>query len=129
MAVDSAFGAYIEDAKTGTLRVRMQPRAFIDIDRACQELITDLATAQNDARAFSEQARWGLGEDSPRLWSAIELVKLLREKAFGGSNNAYDTLGDYLAVATEIQALLATVRDTFERTDDDFARRLHEIRP
>jgi hypothetical protein len=128
MAVDNPFGGYIEDAKTGVLKVRMEPQAFVDIDAACQNLIIDLSAAQNDARALGERSTWGLGEDNPRLTSAIELVQLFREKAFGGPNNAYDTIGDYIAVATEIQTLFKTIRDAYERTDEDFARRMREIR-
>jgi hypothetical protein len=55
-------------------------------------------------------------------------VKLFREKAFGGPNNAYDTIGDYITVATEIQSLLTTIREAYERTDEDFARQLRELR-
>ncbi|MGW0249707.1 hypothetical protein ACWDYH_24075 [Nocardia goodfellowii] len=128
MATASPFGAYIEDAKTGALAVRMEPQVFLDIDKACQKLIIELSTVQNDARALGERASWGLGEDNPRLWSAIELVKLFREKAFGGPNNAYDTLADYIAVATEIQSLFKTIQETYERTDEDFARRIRELR-
>ncbi|WP_339401681.1 hypothetical protein [Nocardia sp. XZ_19_385] len=128
MAIESPFGAYIEDAKSGALAVRMEPQVFLDIDKACQDLIIELSTVQNDARALGEQASWGLGEDNPRLWSAIELVKLFREKAFGGPNNAYDTLADYIAVAGEIQSLFKTIQETYERTDEDFARRLRELR-
>ncbi|MEV6276845.1 hypothetical protein [Nocardia sp. NPDC051832] len=128
MAIASPFGAYIEDAKTGALAVRMEPQVFLDIDKACQDLIIELSTVQNDARALGERASWGLGEDNPRLWSAIELVKFFREKAFGGPNNAYDTLADYIAVATEIQSLFKTIQETYERTDEDFARRLRELR-
>lgn len=128
MAVDSPFGGYIEDAKTGSLKVRMEPQAFLDIDAACQNLIDELTVAQYDARSLGEKESWGLGENNPRLTSAIELVKLFREKAFGGPNNAYDTLGDYITVATEIQSLFKTIRDTYEQTDAEFARRLREIR-
>ncbi|WP_406229721.1 hypothetical protein [Nocardia sp. NBC_01009] len=127
MAADSPFSAYIEDAKAGALKVRMAPQAFLDIDRACRELIIDLSSAQNDARALGEREYWGLGEDNPRLWSAMELVQLFREKAFGGPNNAYDTLGDYIAAATEIQTLFTTIREAFERTDAEFARQMREI--
>ncbi|WP_157124006.1 hypothetical protein [Nocardia pseudovaccinii] len=128
MAVDSAFGGYIEDAKTGALKVRMEPQAFLDIDAACQNLIIDLSSVQNDARALGERSNWGLGENNPRLTSASELVKLFREKAFGGPNNAYDTIGDYIAVATEIQTLFKSICDAYERTDEDFARRIRQIR-
>jgi hypothetical protein len=127
MAAESPFGAYIEDAKTGALKVRMAPQAFLDIDKACQDLIITLSSAQNDARALGEREYWGLGEDNSRLWSAIELVKLFREKAFGGPNNAYDTLGDYIDAATEIQSLFKTIREAFERTDAEFARQMREI--
>ncbi|MEV6135456.1 hypothetical protein AB0L63_05220 [Nocardia sp. NPDC051990] len=128
MAADSLFGGCIEDATTGALKVRMEPQAFLDIDAACQDLIIDLSSVQNDARALGERSTWGLGEDNPRLTSAIELVKLFREKAFGGPNNAYDTIGDYIAVATEIQTLFKTIRDAYEHTDEDFARRMRELR-
>jgi hypothetical protein len=127
MAVNSPFTAYIEDAKTGALKVRMDPQAFVDIDTACQNLIIELSTAQNDARAIGERAYWGLGEDNPRLSSAMELVKLFREKAFGGPNNAYDTLAEYITVATEIQSLFKAIRDAYVHTDEDFARRIREI--
>lgn len=128
MAVDSPFGGCVEDAKTGALKVRMEPQAFVDIDAACQNLIIDLSLAQNDARALGEHSAWGLGENNPRLTSAIELVQMFQDKAFGGPNNAYDTIGDYIAVATEIQTLFKTIRDAYERTDEDFARRMREIR-
>ncbi|GAB2632182.1 hypothetical protein [Nocardia goodfellowii] len=128
MATASPFGAYIEDAKTGALAVRMEPQVFLDIDKACQKLIDDLAIIQYDARALGERPYWGLGEDNPRLWSAIELVKLFREKAFGGPNNAYDTIGEYITVAGELQTLFNTIRETYERTDEDFARRIRELR-
>ncbi|MEV0292200.1 hypothetical protein [Nocardia sp. NPDC050710] len=128
MAEESPFGAYIEDAKSGALKVRMEPQVFIDLDAACQTLIDELTVAQLDARSLGEKEYWGLGEDHARLWSAVELVKLFREKAFGGPNSAYDTLGEYITVATEIQALFNTIRETYERTDEDFARRIREIR-
>lgn len=127
MAADSPFSVYIEDAKTGALKVRMAPQAFLDIDRACRDLIIDLSSAQNDARALGEREYWGLGEDNPRLSSAMELVQLFREKAFGGPNNAYDTLGDYIAAATEIQTLFTAIREAFERTDAEFAGQMREI--
>lgn len=128
MAVESPFGAFIEDARSGALRVRMEPQVFLELDKACEDLILELSLAQNDARAIGERASWGLGEVNPRLSSALELVTLFREKAFGGPNNAYDTLADYITVARDLQSLLATIRDTYERTDEDFARRLREIR-
>ncbi|MEU8899790.1 hypothetical protein [Nocardia sp. NPDC048505] len=128
MAEESPFGAYIEDAKSGALAVRMEPQVFLDIDKACQALILEFSTVQNDARALGERASWGLGEANPRLWSAIELVKLFREKAFGGPNNAYDILTEYINVATEIQALFKAIQETYERTDEDFARRIRELR-
>ncbi|WP_156095142.1 hypothetical protein [Nocardia lijiangensis] len=123
----STFGGLIEDAKTGALQVRLEPQVFVDLDRACGDLIAALSDAQHDARALGDLGHWGLGEDDPRLWSAIELVKLFREKAFGGPNNAHDTLGAYIAVATEIQTLFGAIRETFERTDAEFAARLREI--
>ncbi|WP_431968846.1 hypothetical protein [Nocardia sp. bgisy134] len=127
MAVTNPFGAFIEDAKAGALQVRLEPQVFLDLDRACQDLITALAAAQHDARVLGDLGHWGLGEDDPRLRSAIELVKLFREKAFGGPNNAYDTLAEYIAVATEIQALFGAIREAFERTDAEFAARIREI--
>ncbi|MFI6365466.1 hypothetical protein ACIBG0_22220 [Nocardia sp. NPDC050630] len=128
MAVDSTFGGYIEDAKTGALQVRMEPQAFLDIDAACQSLIDELTVAQDDARSLSEKESWGLGENNPRLTSAVELVELFQEKAFGGPNNAYDTIGDYITVATEVQNLFKTIRETYEQTDAEFARQLRAIR-
>ncbi|WP_405160989.1 hypothetical protein OG203_32095 [Nocardia sp. NBC_01499] len=127
MAVDSPFPGYIEDAKTGALKVRMDPQGFVDIDKACQDLIDSLVGVQTDARALGEQSYWGLGEANPRLSSAIELVTMFREKAFGGPNNAYDTLTDYIAVAQEIQAMFAAIRDTYVRTDAAFAAKLREL--
>ncbi|WP_054813028.1 hypothetical protein [Nocardia arizonensis] len=127
MAVESPFGAFMEDAASGALRVRMEPQVFIDLDAACQQLIDELIVAQLDARSLGEKEAWGLGEGNARLSSAIELVKLFREKAFGGPNNAYDTIGDYITVATDLRALFSAIRETYERTDEDFARRLREI--
>ncbi|MEV0246675.1 hypothetical protein AB0H76_08820 [Nocardia sp. NPDC050712] len=128
MATESPFGAYIEDAKTGALAVRMEPQVFLDIDKACQQLIDELSIVQLDARTLGEKPYWGLGEDNARLWSAVELVKFFREKAFGGPNNAYDTIGEYVTVAGELQALFKTICATYERTDEDFARRIRELR-
>ncbi|MFC9895717.1 hypothetical protein ACFVMC_18690 [Nocardia sp. NPDC127579] len=127
-ATGNPFGAYIEDAKTGALAVRMEPQVFLDIDKACQALIDDLAVVQLDARSLGERVYWGLGEDNARLWSAIELVKFFREKAFGGPNNAYDTIGDYITIAGQLQTLFKTMCEAYERTDADFARRIHELR-
>lgn len=128
MAEETLFGAFVEDARSGALRVRMEPQVFLEIDAACQRLVDDLTVAQMDARSVGEKQAWGLGEDNSRLWSAIELVKLFREKGFGGPNNAYDTLGEYIAAASQLRALFATIRETYERTDEDFARRIREIR-
>ncbi|MBH0774790.1 hypothetical protein [Nocardia bovistercoris] len=128
MAEETLFGAFVEDAKSGALRVRMEPQVFVDIDKACQDLILELSLAQNDARALGERSVWGLGETNPRLWSALELVTFFREKAFGGPNNAYDTFGEYIAATQQLQSLFATIRETYERTDENFARRLREIR-
>jgi hypothetical protein len=125
--VDSPFPGYIEAAKTGALQVRMDPQGFVDIDKACQELIDSLVAVQTDARELGERQYWGLGEDNARLTSAVELVTLFREKAVGGPNNAFDTLTDYIAVAQEIQALFQAIRDTFVRTDAGFAAKLREI--
>ncbi|MGW4089190.1 hypothetical protein [Nocardia sp. NPDC004750] len=124
---DSPFPGYIEAAKTGALRVRMDPQAFVEIDRACQELIDTLVGARADARDLGEQTQWGLGEGNPRLSSAVELVRLFREKAFGGPNNAYDTLNDYVAVAEDIRAMFKAISDTYQRTDAEFASRMREL--
>ena len=128
MAVQSPFGAYMEDAGSGALSVRLAPQVFLDLDAACQRLVDDLTVAMLDARALGEKQGWGLGEDDPRLTSAVELVELFREKAFGGPDNAYDTLADFITVATELQSLFTTLRETYARVDEDFARGLREIR-
>lgn len=125
--VDSPFPGYIEAAKTGALQVRMDPQGFVEIDRACQELINQLTGARADARELGEKANWGLGEGNPRLTSAIELVQLFREKAFGGPNSAYDTLSDYITVAEEIRALFKSISDTYQRTDAEFAAKMREL--
>lgn len=127
MAVDSPFPGYIEDAKSGALKVRMDPQGFVDIDKACQDLIDSVVAVQTDARELGERSYWGLGEANPRLSSAIELVTLFREKAFGGPNNAFDTITDYIAVAQEIQAMFTAIRDTYVRTDAGFAAKLREL--
>ncbi|WP_157112046.1 hypothetical protein [Nocardia beijingensis] len=124
---DSPFPGYIEAAKTGALRVRMDPQAFVEIDQACQELIDQLTGARADARELGEQTQWGLGESNPRLSSAMELVKLFREKAFGGPNNAYDTLSDYITVAEDIRAMFKAICDAYQRTDAEFAAKLREL--
>ncbi|WP_067473928.1 hypothetical protein [Nocardia amamiensis] len=124
---DSPFPGYIEAAKTGALQVRMDPQGFVEIDRACQELINQLTGARADARELGEKGNWGLGEGNPRLTSAFELVQLFREKAFGGPNNAYDTLSDYITAAEEIRALFKSISDTYERTDAEFAAKMREL--
>ncbi|MFI9410793.1 hypothetical protein [Nocardia gamkensis] len=125
---DSPFPGYIEAAKIGALRVRMDPQGFVEIDQACQELIDQLTGARADARELGEQTQWGLGEDNPRLSSAAELVRLFREKGFGGPNNAYDTLKEYLAVAEEIRAMFKAISDAYQRTDSEFAAKMRELR-
>ncbi|MEU2105825.1 MULTISPECIES: hypothetical protein [unclassified Nocardia] len=124
---DSPFPGYIEAAKTGALRVRMDPQAFVEIDRACEELIGQLTGARADARDLGEQTQWGLGENNPRLSSAMELVQLFREKAFGGPNNAYDMLSDYITVAEDIRAMFKAISDTYQRTDAEFAAKMREL--
>ncbi|MGK8487153.1 hypothetical protein [Nocardia asiatica] len=125
---DSPFPGYIEAAKTGALQVRMEPQGFVEIDQACQELIDALVAAQTDARELGERQHWGLGEDNPKLTSAVELVRLFREKAFGGPNNAFDTLNDYISVAQEIQSMFQAICDTYIRTDAEFAAAMRELR-
>ncbi|MBF6124318.1 hypothetical protein [Nocardia brasiliensis] len=125
--VDSPFPGYIEDAKSGALQVRMDPQGFVDMDKACQELIDALVAVQTDARELGERQYWGLGESNSRLTSAVELVGLFREKALGGPNNAFDTLADYIAVAQEVQAMFTAMRDTYARTDAGFAAKLREL--
>ncbi|WP_433659021.1 hypothetical protein ACQPW1_42680 [Nocardia sp. CA-128927] len=127
MAVDSPFPGYIEDAKSGALKVRMDPQGFVDIDKACEELINQLTGVRTDARELGEKTSWGLGEDNPRLSSAVELVQLFREKAFGGPNNAYDTLSDYITVVEDIRAMFKAICETYQRTDTEFAAKLREI--
>ncbi|MFF0527112.1 hypothetical protein ACFYT3_01865 [Nocardia amikacinitolerans] len=127
MAVASPFGAFIENAEAGALQVRLEPHVFLDLDRACRGLVDALTAARHDARALGGLGGWGLGEDDPRLWSAIELVKLFRENAFGGPGSAYETLGEYIAVVGEIQTLFGVIRETFERTDAEFAARIREL--
>ncbi|MGQ4616474.1 hypothetical protein [Nocardia sp. R7R-8] len=124
---DSPFPGYIEAAATGALRVRMDPQAFVKIDQACQELIDTLVAAQTDARELGERQHWGLGEDNPKLTSAVELVRLFREKAFGGPNNAFDTLTEYICVAQEITSMFDAIRDGYVRTDTEFAAALREL--
>ncbi|MET9029418.1 hypothetical protein ABZW96_27945 [Nocardia sp. NPDC004168] len=99
----------------------------MDIDRACQELIDTLVAAQTDARELGERQHWGLGEDNPKLTSALELVRLFREKAFGGPNNAFDTLTEYISVAQEIKSMFEAIRDGYVRTDTEFAAALREL--
>ncbi|QIS06079.1 hypothetical protein F5X71_30590 [Nocardia brasiliensis] len=125
--VDSPFPGYIEDAKSGALQVRMDPQGFVDMDKACQELIDALVAVQTDAREIGERQYWGLGEGNPRLSSAIELVGMFRDKALGGPNNAFDTLTDYIAVAQEIQTMFTAMRDTYARVDAGFAAKLREL--
>lgn len=124
---DSPFPGYIEAARTGALRVRMDPQAFVEIDRACQELIDTLVAAQTDARELGERQQWGLGEVDPKLTSAVELVRLFREKAFGGPNNAFDTLTEYISVAQEIKSMFEAIRDGYVRTDTEFASAIREL--
>ncbi|MEU2039300.1 hypothetical protein [Nocardia niwae] len=124
---DSSFPGYIEAAKTGALRVRMDPQGFVDIDQACGELIDALVAAQTDARELGEREHWGLGEDNPKLTSAVELVRLFREKAFGGPNNAFDALTEYICVAQEIRSLFQAIRDDYVRTDTEFAAAMREL--
>lgn len=124
---DSPFPGYIEAAKTGALRVRMDPQGFVEIDQACGELIDALVAAQTDARELGERQDWGLGEDNPKLTSAVELVRLFREKAFGGPNNAFDTLTEYISVAQEIRSLFQAIRDGYVRTDTEFAAAMREL--
>ncbi|AFU05206.1 hypothetical protein [Nocardia brasiliensis] len=126
--VDSPFPGYIEDAKSGALQVRMDPQGFVEMDKACQELISQLTGLRGDARELSEKAAWGLGEANPRLSSAVELVQLFREKAFGGPNNAYDTVNDYITVAEDIRSMFQAMCETYARTDADFAAKLRELR-
>ncbi|GAA5042648.1 hypothetical protein [Nocardia callitridis] len=123
----SPFPGYTDAAKAGSLRVRMDPQGFVDIDKACEELIARLTRARDDARALGAQATWGLGEQNPRLFSAVELVRLFRDKAFGGANNANDTVEQYLAVAEDIRAMFHAACESYQRVDADFAARLREI--
>ncbi|MEV6322603.1 hypothetical protein AB0M45_15630 [Nocardia sp. NPDC051787] len=92
-----------------------------------QELIDALVAAQTDVRELGERQYWGLGENNPRLSSAIELVRLFREKAFGGPNNAFDALTDYISMTQEIQAMFKAMCDTYVRTDAEFAAAMREL--
>ncbi|MGK8522235.1 hypothetical protein ACRS6B_12060 [Nocardia asteroides] len=83
--------------------------------------------AQTDARELGERQYWGLGEDNPKLTSAVELVRLFREKAFGGPNNAFDTLTGYISTAQEIQAMFKAICDSYVRTDTEFAAAMREL--
>ena len=98
----------------------MDPQSFVDSIQACQELITQLTTARTDARELGGQAHWGLGEGNPRLSSAVELVQLFRDKAFGGPNNAHDTLSDYLGGRRGNPDDLQAICETYQHVDADF---------
>ncbi|MBF6209815.1 hypothetical protein IU433_04355 [Nocardia puris] len=127
MTVPNPVGAAVDDATAGALRLRMEPAAFLALDRACADVIDRLTEARTAAESLAAHSPWGLGEDNPRLWTASALVRIFREKAAGGPNNAATTLDAYRTTAEQLRTLLTTARDHLLRTDAEFARAFREL--
>ncbi|RMI28679.1 hypothetical protein [Nocardia stercoris] len=127
MASTSPFASFHGDAQSGALKVTMDPQGFVDIDKACEELSSQLVGAQIDARSIAEKSTWGLGENDARLTSANELVNMFIKKGSGGHNNAESTLKEYVTVVKDMQLMFKEIRDRFAAVDDNFAAELKRI--
>jgi len=118
------FGPLIEQAKTGSVSLNVEPQAFLALDKALQQRKTEIQTIQQLVQKVHNQDSWGVGEQSAILTSAHTIVQRLRDKGSGGANNAYDTLQDHWKTADELQTLFRTIRDRLQQTDSEFAAKL-----
>ncbi|MBF6331416.1 hypothetical protein [Nocardia transvalensis] len=123
----AGFGPLIDQARTGGVTLKVDPQAFLALDRAMQQRKTEIEAMQQLVRKVSEHESWGLGEQSGVLTSAHTLVQRFRGKGMGGPNSAFDTLQDHWRVADELQTLFRTIRRRLEQTDADFAARLRAV--
>ncbi len=118
------FGPLIEQAKTGSVSLNVEPQTFLALDKALQQRKTEIQTIQRLVQQVRDHETWGVGEQSAVLTSARTMVQRLRDKGSGGANNAYDTLQDHWQTADEMQTLFRTICDRLQQTDSEFAARL-----
>ncbi len=118
------FGPLIEQAKTGSVSLNVEPETFLTLDKALAQRKTEIQTIQKLVQQVHNHENWGMGEQSSVLTSAHTLVQRLRDKGSGGANNAYDTLQDHWKTADELQTLFRTICDRLQQTDNEFAAKL-----
>lgn len=117
----------INDAKDGTLDLRMDLEKFVHIDRDCEYFKGRIRVIQRSMQDVSRQQHWGLGEDFTKdgdrdLVSAKTMVKRWKNKSktADGSNNFYDILESHWQTVDDFQTLFRTVRRQI--TDHDTAQ-------
>jgi uncharacterized protein YukE len=118
------FGPLIEQAKTGSVSLNVEPQTFLALEKALQQRKTEIQTIQRLVGQVHNHETWGVGEQSAVLTSARTMVQRLRDKGSSGANNAYDTLQDHWQTADELQTLFRTICDRLQQTDSEFAARL-----
>lgn len=118
------FGPLIEQAKSGSVSLNVEPQAFLALDRALQQRKTEIQTIQKLVQQVRTHGAWGLGENASILTSAHTIAQRFRDKSSGGANNAYDTLQDHWRTADEMQTLFRAIRDRLQQTDSEFAAKL-----
>lgn len=118
------FGPLIEQAKSGSVSLDVEPQAFLALDRALQQRKTEIQAIQKLVQQVQTHEAWGLGEKTEILTSARTIAQRFRDKGGGGANNAYDTLQDHWKTADEMQTLFRTICDRLQQTDSEFAAKL-----
>lgn len=114
------------DTATG---VALNPAEFAGFDRGCAEFLRVIGSLIALAGEIGDQARWGLGEDDPRLISAATVVARLRAKADSGANSVAAVLAAHADAVAELRCAYRAARDELVRTDDEGAGRLRAVEP
>ncbi|GEM29745.1 hypothetical protein NN3_07520 [Nocardia neocaledoniensis NBRC 108232] len=122
----SVFSGMIEQARVGSLNLRMEPEEFARIDRECTEFQTTIGQIQQSMTDISKIATWGFGDHANSgLSSARVMADRFRTKARGGEDSFYDVLEEHYKIVEDIRVLHQVIRDRFMAEDEAWAARFN----
>ncbi|MEV0332080.1 hypothetical protein [Nocardia sp. NPDC050717] len=120
----SAFSGLIEQARGGSLNLRMEPEEFARIERECTEFQTAIGQIQQVMTDISKIETWGFGDHANSgLSSARVMADRFRSKARGGEDSFFDVLEEHYAIVEDIRVLHQVIRDRFMAEDEAWAAR------
>ena len=124
----------INDAKSGSLSIRMDLDKFVYIDRDCTTFKTQIQVIQRLMRDISRQEHWGLGEDHVAsgdrdLVSAKTMVARWKSKAMGAQdgNSVHKILDSHWQTIDDFQTLFRTIREQMTAHDQEQAAKYKQL--